>query len=335
MHVTFHNTVQTQIIQPNQNFDLSQAILDFSSLNTHELPKTSSIEEITPASREQRNILQRFLNLQDAASTLSQHLKTNGSSLTGSLAMDSSEESLELETDDEDNLLSATTALSDIQTGSFSINGTTFQVDTSSESLSEILTKINNEEVGVEISYDPAEQTVTVESLSKNSMLLENGSSNFFSALGLHEGMLSGDSQNNEESIAIDSQTQLHFNRFTSRFNRLMSSDFKIADQQELQKAMVSLTQNSLNQFINTEFISGNLRLESNVTMNLNSQRAQFLNSSISFEEQDDPNSFLNFLNSSNGLISQLASLHSNKNNLEKPMPFANNKNAFIISTQI
>ena len=114
-----------------------------------------------------------------------------------------------------------------------------------------------------------------------------------------------------------------------------MSSDFKIADQQELQKAMVSLTQNSLNQFINTEFISGNLRLESNVTMNLNSQRAQFLNSSISFEEQDDPNSFLNFLNSSNGLISQLASLHSNKNNLEKPMPFANNKNAFIISTQI
>ncbi|MCM8533897.1 MAG: hypothetical protein NE330_22230, partial [Lentisphaeraceae bacterium] len=195
--------------------------------------------------------------------------------------------------------------------------------------------KVNNKEIGVELSYDPADQTVTIKSLSKNSMLLEDGSSNFFSALGLHEGIISGDTQNDEETVAVDSETQLHFNRFTSRFNRLMSSNFTLANQQDFQKAMVSLTKNSINKFIDSNFSSGEIRLESNVTMNVSSQGAHFLSSSISFEEQDTASDFLAFLNSNNGLISQLASLSNTPNMVDIPKPFVNNKNAFIISTKV
>lgn len=273
------------------------------------------------------------MNVQDAASTLLNYLKSNGSSLSGSLASDTSESSLELTLGEEEDAINSVTNLSNISSGSFQINGVSIKINVDTDSLNNIIDRVNNAETGAQLSYNYSDQTITISSLYRNQILLQNGSSNFFSGLNLHEGYISGDVSNNEESIVISPETQLHFNRFASRFNRLMNSDFMLAEEEGFRDALIKAAKNSVRDFIDKNFSSGEIRLESNVRMTINSDAANFLSSSISFEDADTPLDFFNLLTSSKGIISPFTSL-TNNNQLKESLS-QSSKNGLIISSQL
>lgn len=341
MQVNFSNSNISIFQLPEVNFErsgnafkLSDAIINLQNLNV-ELPEKTGTKSFSSESVvEKRRILQRTLNLQDAASSLLSHLKINGNTLSGSLASDTSSESLELSFGDEQSSISSVSNLSDIRSGSFKINGILIDIETSSDSLEDIVNRINNSNSGVEASYDYADQTLTISSLDRNQILLENGSSNLFTALNLHEGYISGNDSNDEEAISIDSETQLYFKRFAGRFNQLMNSDFRLAEKETLKDSIIDYIKDSINTYIDSNFTSGKARLESNVELTLDSQNALFSNYTISFEEADNPQKFIQFLTSGNGMLSPFVSLIDNDTQLKQSLDGRQN-NSVIISTKI
>ena len=342
MQVNFNNAEITMLQTPEVNtsgtsneLNLSSAILNLQNLNISEPAKTGVTSFSSEAISEKRRILQRALNLQDAADSLLSHLKSNSSSLSGSLATDTSSESLAITFGEEENTINSVGSLSNLSSGSFSINGIAISINTEDDSLIDVLNRINTAEAGVQASYDYAEQTVTIKSLNQNQILLENGSSNFFSGLNLHEGYIAGDITNNEESVSLDSKTQLYFSRFATRFNRLLNSDFALAEENDFRDALIQTAQNSIRNFIDGSFSTGEVHLNSSIKMNINSELANFLNSTIEFDEEDNPNNFLNFLSSPNGLVSPFVSLTESNNNQLKESLSSKSNGGLIISTQI
>ena len=318
----------------DNEFNLSQAIVDLQSLDLV-TPESNGITSFSSESvAEKRRILQRSLNLQDAAGALISHLKTNGSTLSGSLASDTSSESLVLTFGDEQSSIDSISNLSELRSGSFKINGVVIEIDTSSDSLEDIIDRINNSSAGVSASYDYSDQTVTISSLERNQILLENGSSNLFTGLNLHEGYISGNVSNDEESISVDSQTQLYFKRFAGRFNSLMNSDFNLAEKQTLRDSILDYVKDSIIKHIDNSFSSGKVRLESNIELNINYQKASFGTSTISFEDNDSPLKFTQLLTSEDGILSPFISLIDNDQKLQNSLNIGSNTSV-IISTRI
>ncbi|MCH2208955.1 MAG: hypothetical protein MK132_24260 [Lentisphaerales bacterium] len=326
---------ETPPVNQTNSFNLSNAILDLQNINSIQ-PDNVGVTRISSETiSEKQRILQRALNLQDAASTLLNHLKSNGSTLSGSLARDTSETSLKLALGEEENTISSVSNLSNLSSGTFQINGMTIAVDIDKDSILDVLERANNASTGTQLSYNYSDQTVSISSLNKNLILLQNGSSNFFSGLNLHEGYISGDLNNNEEAISVTPDTQLHFKRFTSRFNRLMNSNFDLAKEEDFRDTLAQAAKNSVRNFIDNNFSSGDVRLESDVRMSINSQTVNFLNSTISFEDNDSPISIFNFLSSAEGILSPFVSLtNSNNTQLKESLTISTN-NSLIISTEI
>lgn len=79
--------------------------------------------------------------------------------------------------------------LSAIQTGTFAINGVTIAVDTATDTLNDVIDRINASAAGVTASLSPDANTVSVGSkASGEDLVLDDGTSNFFSAVGIDPG---------------------------------------------------------------------------------------------------------------------------------------------------
>jgi hypothetical protein len=79
--------------------------------------------------------------------------------------------------------------LSAVQSGSISVNGVSIDIDVNTDSLNDVLDRITASEAGVTASYDSNSKRVSLTSKDTESQLiLESGSSNFLSEVGLSEG---------------------------------------------------------------------------------------------------------------------------------------------------
>jgi hypothetical protein len=315
MQVNFNNVNTQNIFEDfnsednNVNLNLSQSIIDLQKVGAYEINTVDSNASISAATTEKRRIFQRVLNLQDAASDLRSYIREFGNELTGTKATDTSTDSIDISFGDEKSAITSVTNLSSLTSGTFSINGVQITVDTDTDSIIDVLDKINDSDAAVKATYDYSEQTVSITSLRNRQMLLETGSSNFLSSANLHEGYIAGDLSNSEEEFLKNSPIQTLFSRFTGRFNRLMNSNFELAEGSTFKEALVDLSKDAVKQFIDPDFNSGIARLASDIKLNFDSGSATFLNSTISFQDDDNSFNFYNFLSSSKGLLSPLVSL--------------------------
>ncbi len=94
---------------------------------------------------------------------------------------------------DSDRTLATAPGLSGISTGNFEINGVSISVDVATDSLNDVVASINSSGAGVTASYDPGTNLVTIISNSGTAdLLLDNGTSGFFSALNIAPGTFKG-----------------------------------------------------------------------------------------------------------------------------------------------
>ncbi len=89
-------------------------------------------------------------------------------------------------------------AFSTVQSGDIIINGQQIAVDTTTDSLSSVLEKINNSSAGVIATFDPASQRVTIEADDSASVLnIDGNGTGLFAALNIPEGRVDPESVSN------------------------------------------------------------------------------------------------------------------------------------------
>ena len=80
-------------------------------------------------------------------------------------------------------------SFSAVQGGSISVNGVAIDIDVSTDSLNDILDRITASEAGVTASYDSNSKRVSLTSNdSESQLILDSGSTDFFSAVGISDG---------------------------------------------------------------------------------------------------------------------------------------------------
>ena len=90
---------------------------------------------------------------------------------------------------DSDRLINTVGDLSEAGTGNFEINGVSINVDVGTDSLNDVIARINSSGAGVTAAYSETSSVVTIVSQSKTAdLVLDDGTSNFFSALNITEG---------------------------------------------------------------------------------------------------------------------------------------------------
>jgi hypothetical protein len=79
--------------------------------------------------------------------------------------------------------------LSAVQSGSISVNGVSIAIDVNTDSLNDVLDRITASEAGVTASYDSSSKRVSLSSKdSESQLILDSGSTNFLSEVGLSDG---------------------------------------------------------------------------------------------------------------------------------------------------
>lgn len=291
------------------NFDITQSLLELSELEITTPEKVGTTLLSSSMIDERRKLLQRGLNLEDAATTLQNFLKENGRSASSSKASISSDTAIDLTLNESTSSIASVSDLSEISTGSFTINGVDFQVDTTSDSLEDIMSKINTANAGVKASFDFSKGELSIQSLRNKPMLILNGSSNFLTATNLKEGFIVADKSETLKNFLESDSLQTRFSKFTSRFNRLMNIDFETARVRAFKSNVDNLLRTGVESHFGEIFNSGTLRLGSNVELTLNSEHTKFTKSKIAFNSDDTPSNFFHFLESANGILGALSSL--------------------------
>jgi flagellar hook-associated protein 2 len=99
-------------------------------------------------------------------------------------------------TDDDWNQPLDDTSLSAVSTGYFTINNHTFYIDPTTESLDDVIRKINNSSAGVTIYYDEVSNKVAMQNKNEGTpLLLANDTSGFLTALNLMNQVTDQDAQ--------------------------------------------------------------------------------------------------------------------------------------------
>lgn len=317
------------------NFDITQSLLELSELEIT-VPEKVGVSLISSAMiDERRKLLQRGLNLEDAASSLLDYMKTKGRKISGEKAVLSSDTAIELSLSEYQTNIDSVSALTAINTGSFNINGVDFQIDTSSESLEDIIDKINAADAGVKASFDFEDGEVVIESKRQKAMFFLNGSSNFFTGANLKDGYVAGENGIDRKAFLESDPVQLRFSRFTSRFNHMMAVDFETARLGAFEANIQSLLRSGVNKYFDKSFTSGTLRLASNAELTLNSEQTKFTRSKIAFTTDDSPANFFDFLEASDGILSALSSFSGNESDKLKENINAHSSTGLIIDKKI
>jgi hypothetical protein len=92
-------------------------------------------------------------------------------------------------TDDERTLaISKVSAFKGVQSGSFVINGERFSIDVDQDSLDDVITRINNADLGVTARFNAASSSFSLESTNMESFTVSGGDTGLLSALGVSSG---------------------------------------------------------------------------------------------------------------------------------------------------
>lgn len=100
-----------------------------------------------------------------------------------------------------------------VTAGTFTVNGVSLSVDPTTESLSNILSKITQSAAGVNATYDPSTASVqlTNKVTGAQSIVISDGSSNFLTASGLISGTTSVGQQSQVKYLAPDGTTKIQY----------------------------------------------------------------------------------------------------------------------------
>lgn len=126
--------------------------------------------------------------------------------------------------DDQNRSFQEVAGLSSVQTGFFTINGATFELDRTKDTLAGMISKINSSTAGVTAFYDQDTKKVTVSSRETGKELsLENDTSGFLNAIGVTNQ--TGDSDSNaDKSIykGTDAKVTINGVDFTKGSNKFL-----------------------------------------------------------------------------------------------------------------
>ena len=114
-------------------------------------------------------------------------------------------------------------AFSTVQSGNILINGQQISIDSSSDSLTSVLDRINSSSAGVTATFDEATQRVTIEAVDSDSRLdLDSNGTNFFAAIRVPEGQVDAEAVSNgisrRRSYAIADAIEAAFGEFNRLF---------------------------------------------------------------------------------------------------------------------
>ncbi len=291
-------------------FDISQPLINLSELELPPIPVSAGMSLlISEVQNERRQLLQRGLNLEDAAKSLLTYMKVNVNNLYKEKASISSLEELELENTDLTTKISDVDKLDNLRTGSFNINGVDFQVNIATDSLKDLIDRINTADAGVFASYSSIKKQFTISSLREKPLFLENGSSNFFEGLNLKDGYIVGEKGIEIKDLFDLEEWKQKFVRFAGRFNKFMEIDFELARAEDVSGKIIKLFQGAIQEHIDNNFIWGNTRISSNIEVSIDSSKIKFSKFKIGFAKSDEPYRLYNFLTASNGVLNSLVSL--------------------------
>jgi flagellar capping protein FliD len=116
-------------------------------------------------------------------------------------------------------------ALADIASGDFTINGVTFQVDRANDSLSDLIRAINASEAGVNAYFDPTSGKLAVRALGAQSLVLDDGTSGLFGALGIAEGVYRGSRAARSVSLANPGALRRELRELTQSLGKVLQGD--------------------------------------------------------------------------------------------------------------
>lgn len=118
-------------------------------------------------------------------------------------AMKLADADLEFGTDGEaETSLDSVLSLAAIESGAFTINGESFTVDIGDDSLAGLIRVINASDAGVLANYDSMSGLFSIQALGRRSLVLDDGTANFFAALGIEAGVYRGEDGSREVSFA-------------------------------------------------------------------------------------------------------------------------------------
>ena len=112
-------------------------------------------------------------------------------------------------------------ALSQINNGQFSINGISVSVDTAVDSLNDVISRINQTVPEILASYDIAGDVFRIQAQPNSILELDNGSSGFFSALGIEAKTYEVRSKTGQVSSVSRETVIKHLKRLTKSINKL------------------------------------------------------------------------------------------------------------------
>ena len=120
-----------------------------------------------------------------------------------------------------DDPVSSVSGLSGISDGIFVINGINIAVDTSTDSLNDIISNINSSNAGVTASFNTTSSKLEI--TSSGDFALSNSSSTFFQALNLTSGTIRSDTPDPKANFYEKDRFTEAMNRFTNRLNKVLT----------------------------------------------------------------------------------------------------------------
>ena len=115
---------------------------------------------------------------------------------------------------------SSISELANISDGNFTINGQQITVDTNSDTLDSIISKINSADPNITASYNSSTQKFELS--SSNDIVLSNGSSNFFDAVSMPSGKVSSGSDELKASFYKNDKFREAINQFARNLNKIL-----------------------------------------------------------------------------------------------------------------
>lgn len=123
-------------------------------------------------------------------------------------------------------------ALSGIQSGTFSVNGVTLDVDVAVDTLGDVLDRINTSGAGVDARLDPDSLVLSIASLDpKAELVLDDGTSNFFSGVKVTPTTYRAVNATSPSRNGFDDLDQVRRDVFELRrsFNTILTYDYNTA----------------------------------------------------------------------------------------------------------
>ena len=156
--------------------------------------------------------------------------------------------------------------LSNINSGYLQVNGVNISVDITTDSVNDVISRINSTVNGVTASYDTSANKFSI--TSSDSMTLSNGTSLFFNTMQVETGKIEDGSKELQKNYFSGEKMQEALKRFVRNFSKVMNfvDENKINLEEDTEDFLTDIkkaVENAFKNTVNSSFEgSGNARLE-------------------------------------------------------------------------